>query len=239
VTGRRWNRNRPGLRQTTDTSTETETADADQFVPDDEAKKIFAAHKAEAEKRQLSSSDNFDKSILTYSSAGLAVSLAFLKDFVPISKASWASLLYTSWFLFVLATSLTIVSFLISYRAQELSISDAEEYYLNGKEEYLNKSRWHNSYIGYSNSISGVAFVSALALSSLFVGLNLDVRKEAVENKGSAGQVIQIVNDTENSAMLRDPAQLSFPRKKRPAASRFLKSKLVEKLEVNENTICK
>ncbi len=60
----------------------------------DGRKKLFAELKGELFKRQLSNSDNFDKAVLAYSSAGLALSLGFLKDFVPIAKASYTCLLF-------------------------------------------------------------------------------------------------------------------------------------------------
>ncbi len=157
------------------------------YVPDEDTKKIFAAFKAEAEKRQLSSSENFDKSILTYSSGGLAVSLAFLKDFVPLSKASWTFLLYGSWLLFVTATGLTIISFLVSYKAQEQAVTFAEKYYMDGDESYLNKQTKLHYYIRWSNRISGGAFVLALIFTTFFVGLNLGVKSEMAENKKPGG----------------------------------------------------
>jgi hypothetical protein len=145
-----------------------------EYIPSDEATKVFATFKAEAEKRQLSSSENFDKSILTYSSGGLAVSLAFLKDFIPIKEASGAFLLYGSWLMFVIATGVTITSFLVSYKAQENSLSCAQKYYLEGLEEYFNKKSWCDHVTKWFNIISGIAFVLALIFTSIFVSINLD-----------------------------------------------------------------
>ncbi|HID9045509.1 TPA: hypothetical protein ACXE7L_005075, partial [Enterobacter asburiae] len=47
-----------------------------------QATAIFAVYKAEIDKRELSNTDNYDKNILTLSSAGLAISLTLLKDIV-------------------------------------------------------------------------------------------------------------------------------------------------------------
>jgi hypothetical protein len=145
-----------------------------EFLPSNEARAYYDKYWAEAQTRQRSSSENFDKSILTYSSSGLAVSLAFLKDFVPIKSAVWPSLLYSSWLLFVLATSLTISSFLISYREQELSIEFAEKYFLAGKAEFRNKLTWRSVFLKYSNICSGGAFVFALIATAFFVMFNLN-----------------------------------------------------------------
>ncbi|NVD74921.1 hypothetical protein HUX88_31045 [Duganella sp. BJB1802] len=145
-----------------------------EYVPSEEATKIFATYKAEAEKRQLSSSENYDKSILTYSSGGLAVSLTFLKDFIPIKQASGAFLLYGSWLFFVIATGVTITSFLVSYKAQENSLLFAQKYYLEGNEEYFNKKSWSDHVTKWFNIISGITFVLALIFTSIFVSINLD-----------------------------------------------------------------
>lgn len=153
----------------------------------EERRSLYDKYWAEAQTRQRSSSENFDKSILTYSSSGLAISLAFLKDFVPASKiALWPELLYASWFCFVLATGLTISSFLVSYRAQELSVEYAEEYLINGKDEFYNKKTWRDRFIKWSNVVSGAAFVLALVLTSLFVKFNLDRRTEMSDKKNIA-----------------------------------------------------
>lgn len=72
----------------------------------EERKKMFGDLKAELFKRQVSNSENFDKSVLAYATAALGFSLAFLKDFVPITAAAFAMLLYVSWGLFTLTISL-------------------------------------------------------------------------------------------------------------------------------------
>jgi len=155
----------------------------DIYVPSEEAKRLCKEFLDDARKRQLSSSENFDKSILTYSSGGLALSLAFLKDFIPIKTASMPYLLYGSWSLFVLATALTIISFLVSYRAQTLSIKFAEKYYLEGDAKYLNKTSWCDLYTRCSNQLAGGAFIVALIFTSVFVAINLNEANQMAETK--------------------------------------------------------
>lgn len=50
-----------------------------------ERQRLYERHRDDLSKRQISNAENLDKSILTYSGAGLALSLGFLKDFIPIS----------------------------------------------------------------------------------------------------------------------------------------------------------
>lgn len=153
------------------------------YVPSEEAKRLCKEFLDDARKRQLSSSENFDKSILTYSSGGLALSLAFLKDFIPIKTATMPYLLYGSWSLFVLATALTIISFLVSYRAQTMSITFAEKYYLEGNEDYLNKTSWCDLYTRWSNRFAGGSFILALVFTSVFVAVNLNEANQMAETK--------------------------------------------------------
>jgi hypothetical protein len=122
----------------------------------------------------LSSSENLDKTILTYSSGGLALSLTFLKDFVPIQEATAGWLLYSSWGLFILATALTTFSFWASYQAQTKSIQYAEQYYKHGKPEYQDKQSFYNRITKYINAVSGLAFIAALIFTFFFVFFNLD-----------------------------------------------------------------
>lgn len=198
--GRRWNRSRPG-------KLPTPGSDPEPYVPDDETLKVYNAYLAEAEKRQLTSIDNFDKSILTYSSAGLALSLTFLKDFVPVAKASWTGLLYTSWVFFVLATCITIVSFLVSNKVQEWSKHDARKFFIEGLDEFKDKDRWQKRYIESSNMGAGGAFVVALATSTAFVWVNIDVRKEAavIGSSAQGSQTIQIVYEAGCAAKVGGP----------------------------------
>lgn len=155
------------------------------YVPTDEAKEIYSAYKAETEKRQLSSSENFDKSILTYSTGGLALSLTFLKDFIPIQKASCSLLLYGSWGLFSLATTLTVISFLVSYEGQTKSLDYSHKYYMEGDENYFNKTHCFNIIVKWFNWVSGGAFVSALIFTSIFVAINLDKANTMSDKKST------------------------------------------------------
>lgn len=105
-----------------------------EFEPSEERKKLYVTYWAEAQTRLRLSSDSFDKAILTYSSSGLAVSLAFLKDIVPIKTALYPIMLYVSWGCFVISTGLTVLSFLVSYKSQEIALDHAGKYYMEGRE---------------------------------------------------------------------------------------------------------
>ncbi|WP_053199683.1 hypothetical protein [Herbaspirillum hiltneri] len=147
--------------------------------------KIYEDLCNEARKRQLSSSENFDKSILTYSASGLALSLAFLKDFIPITKAELPWVLYGSWVCFVVSITLTTLSFAISYRAQEKAIEYCEKYYIDRIESYFNKQSCWDVALKWANRVSSVTFIAAIVATSCFIGFNLKTASEILEKKMS------------------------------------------------------
>ena len=128
----------------------------------------------EIHKRELSASENFDKSILTLSSGGLAVSIGFLKDFVPIQGASQPWALYVSWIAFVSATAATMVSFLVSGYSQVNQKERAYRYYILGEQAAFNKPNQYDTWIPRLNIFSAAAFLIALVLTIIFISINLE-----------------------------------------------------------------
>ena len=142
-------------------------------VPSDEDRKLLADLTAEIRKRQVSSSENFDKSVLTLSSGGLAVSLGFLKDFLPIDQSAWSWTLYASWTALTVATVVTMLSFLASAKAQEYQQEAGQTYYLQRDESKLALNPWDRVVI-WMNRVAGFGFVSGVILTTLFVSINLE-----------------------------------------------------------------
>lgn len=83
-------------------------------MDNNERREILKQALAEINASLLSNSQMLDKAILSLSSAGLGVSLAFIKNVVPLDKATNLYLLYLSWGTFVGAIAGTLVSFLAS-----------------------------------------------------------------------------------------------------------------------------
>ena len=76
-------------------------------------------HAERAQEDISSGTDSFDKSMLTLSSGALGVSLAVIKDIIPLGQAAWIFLLLGSWVAFALCIVTTVVSFLFSIAAQK------------------------------------------------------------------------------------------------------------------------
>lgn len=161
------------------------------YTPTPEIKKIYDDARADLLKRDLSNTENFDKSILTYSSAGLALSLGFLKDFVSMHTATYPWLLYCSWMLFVLAILTTLASFLISQRGIDQQLKTIYSYYMEGNATAIDERNKYSEWLHYSSYIAGAAFLVALTLTTLFVAINLDKEpsmsdQNSLINKGAS-----------------------------------------------------
>lgn len=128
---------------------------------------------AEIDKRMLQNADNFDKAILTYSSAGLALSLAFLKDFVPIAGAKHPALLYSSWLLFVAAIVVTVGSYVTSQFAQRRELERSHRYNMLMDDSAFDLPNWPARLTTWAGYLAGLCFVCAVGASTLFVALNL------------------------------------------------------------------
>ncbi len=72
----------------------------------------------------------FDRAILTLSAGSLGLSLAFLRDVVPLKSALNLSVLFGSWCLFGGAILLTLLSFFASQKAFRHSQRIAFVYYI-------------------------------------------------------------------------------------------------------------
>lgn len=139
----------------------------------DERKKIYSETRKDLLNRQLSNTENFDKAIISLSTAGLGLSLAFIKDVVKIPEARYLVLLYFSWSLFGVAIVSTILSFVSSQSGINKQLYFAEKYYLEEKEEFINKRNWQAQITNYLNIFSGIVFVGAIILTVIFVISNI------------------------------------------------------------------
>lgn len=104
-------------------------------MDNNERREILKQALAEINASLLSNSQMLDKAILSLSSAGLGVSLAFIKNVVPLDKATNLCLLYSSWGTFVGAIAGTLVSFLASQCGLEKQANQVNDELENIDEE--------------------------------------------------------------------------------------------------------
>jgi len=127
----------------------------------------------------------FDKNLLTLSSGALALSLAFLKDLVPLAHAVSLYTLYTSWVAFTLCVAVTMVSFQFSIKASEKSIPYFEDYYLRGEEESFNKhldTLWYKA-IDVCTIAASALFLVGVVLTLVFVIDNVPKEHKMTEKE--------------------------------------------------------
>lgn len=144
-------------------------------TPDDEEyrRKLLENLRDVIHTRELSNSENYDKAILSLATAFLGFSIAFIKDIVPLDSAQLRALLPISWCLLALAVVATIGSFLTSQIALGRTLSDAEAYYLDQKEEYQDRPNPWSNWTQRLVLIAGSCFVSAVIATILFASINL------------------------------------------------------------------
>ena len=115
----------------------------------------------------------FDKAILSLSGGTLAVSIAFIKDLVPLTELVWLPLLLASWALLGLSITSTLVSFLVSQKAYDRQFTSAERYFVDKEKEALETENPFGLITSRLNHLSAACFVAALLATIVFAGLNL------------------------------------------------------------------
>lgn len=145
--------------------------EADQ--PKEERKKIYTRTRNDLLIRNLSNSEKYDNAILTLSTGVLGISLAFIKDIVPLDKAQYVILLKASWWVLGASIVSTLVSFVLSQLAIKRQLEYAEQYYLEEKDEYLYKKNCPALWTEFVNYASGILFIVGILTSICFVSVNI------------------------------------------------------------------
>lgn len=142
----------------------------------DERQKLHDSLRDDLFKRQLSNSENLDRAILMLSSAGLGLSLVFVKDLVPSVEANCMYLLYFSWILFGSAILSTLVSFFVSQQGIKKQLEMNRQYYLEKKEEVINQKNLWAVATERLSYVSVLTYICAAFFLVLFIALNLDTQ---------------------------------------------------------------
>ena len=129
---------------------------------------LYSDHRKQAWEDIQSSTDSFDQSVLTMSSGVLGLSLAFVKDIVPLNKAVWLHVLYTSWVSFVLCVAITLISFRVSVAAQNKNLDYLAKYYLERQDKFFNKQSAYSKALTWLTWAAGTLFIVGLASTVVF-----------------------------------------------------------------------
>lgn len=119
---------------------------------------------------QLSNSEGFDRAILTFSSAGFALSITVVKDLVRNGPMHHAWSLQVSWVLFALSIATVVISYITSQQGINDHLDYAHQYYEEGCDEFRSKSSpWRHWTIrlGYAGGVFFLLAITALILFSI------------------------------------------------------------------------
>lgn len=139
------------------------------------AEDLYDTHRDKVWEDIKSGTESFDRNILTLSSGALALSLAFIKDIVPIGKTVFVAWLFASWTAFALCILVTLVSFRISIHALEKTIPHLRKYYLESQADSFDKhleSLWTKA-VDWCAHLGIFFFFVGLVSTMVFVTANI------------------------------------------------------------------
>ena len=145
--------------------------------PDEDLDKLYEQYikqDDELSKRDLSNVENLDKAILSLSSAGLGLSLVFIRNVVKLAEASHVWFLYVSWLMFVFAIISTLSSYLFGQSALDKQRELIEKYYLDGDEDAGQQIPWQSRITRCLSYVSVFTYIAAVSFTALFIVLNLE-----------------------------------------------------------------
>lgn len=129
---------------------------------------LYSDHRKQAWDDIQSSTDSFDRSLLTLSGGALGASLAFIKDIVPLKEAVFLRFLYASWVSFGACILLTVFSFRLSIKAQEKHLEYLPKYYEEGCREYAKKKSGYSKTLTVFTWLASALFLVGLVGTVLF-----------------------------------------------------------------------
>ncbi len=135
---------------------------------------LYNDHKKQAWQDIQSSTDSYDQSLLTLSSGALGLSIAFIKDIVPLQQATWLWLLYSSWVAFAGCILTTVVSFQIAIETQKELLVNCGKYYIDADDSYRDKRGKFSKILTGCTMVAGGLFVLALACTIVFAVANVE-----------------------------------------------------------------
>ena len=140
---------------------------------DEERRALHGKAREHLLKCQLSNSENYDRAILTLSTASLGLSVTFIKNMVEIDQAACLWLLETSWVLFGIAIVTTVLSFQLSQRSIDFEFNRLNKYYLEKDDKAFGIPNVNGDRTKQAGYVSGITFVIALFTLMLFICLNI------------------------------------------------------------------
>lgn len=130
------------------------------------------------EEGKLKNSELFDQAVLTLSSGALVLSMAFVKDIVPISRLIWTPALFLSWIFFAGTILSTLLSFISSQKAHEVQREYLDAYFIRNEEDACDRPNKYSTITVRLNQISTGCFFLAVVVTIAFSWKNISREQE-------------------------------------------------------------
>jgi hypothetical protein len=138
-----------------------------------ENRSLFEQHKTRIESVIAANSAEYDKSLLTLSSAIIGASFAFLYVHSGTKPLHNCWVIVVAWLAFVLCVISTLTSYIVSNKGYERLLSQAKSYYLGNDDSADRAPRGYACAIDVLAVFAGAAFALGLVLMMTFAALNL------------------------------------------------------------------
>jgi hypothetical protein len=138
-----------------------------------ESDSVFFEYRSHLVESRRQSYEQFDKAIFVLSGGGLTVSLAFLKDLIPLQIAEFKPLLACAWALFTFSLILTLLSFICSRRAIDLQLKIADDFFVKKDKSAMNRKNPFSKVTEYLNYSAAGSFLIGLISLLSFVYINV------------------------------------------------------------------
>lgn len=168
-----------------------------------EAVRIYEKYRKDSLDRQLSNSESYDKTVLTLSSAGLALSVGLLNLLMPASQIKYFYMLKMSWFCFSTAIILSLVAYRISNAAISKQLTLAESYYIDGNEAAFSHKNWLTVANRWVNRLLGIAFSIAIILVMIFASINFQPEEDGMSDKKNTTKAVSFQDSAAVPSMQR------------------------------------
>lgn len=145
--------------------------EVDKTVTDDEKetrREMFDNYEAELRSRELSNSQQYDKAILTLSSAGFAISVTAFETIRDHGTADHVFLIISSWWLFFSTIALSLIGFVVGNAAIRRQIKFANDYYIQCFKDAEPKVSILVRFNSALNILAGITFLTAIGLTIAF-----------------------------------------------------------------------
>lgn len=145
--------------------------EVDSTVSDEEKetrREMFDKYEAELRSRELSNSQQYDKAILTLSSAGFTISVTAFQALKGHTEIENVFFLVCSWWLFFLTIAISLLGFVVGNSAIRRQIKFANDYYIQCFKDAGPKTSFLVRLNSALNILAGITFLTAIGFTITF-----------------------------------------------------------------------